>query len=68
VGFDGKVAIHPSQVPVIRAGYAPDAEQIAWARRVLDAARNNRGVFELDGKMIDMPVLRRAESILRLQR
>jgi citrate lyase subunit beta / citryl-CoA lyase len=66
VGFDAKVAIHPSQVPVIRAGYAPDAEQIAWARRVLDVARNSRGVFELDGKMIDVPVLRRAESILRL--
>jgi len=66
VGFDAKVAIHPSQIPVIRAGYAPDAEQIAWARRVLDAAHDSRGVFELDGKMIDMPVLRRAESILRL--
>lgn len=64
VGFDAKVAIHPSQIPVIRAGYAPDAEQIAWARRVLDAARTNRGVFELDGVMVDMPVLRRAEHIL----
>jgi citrate lyase subunit beta/citryl-CoA lyase len=66
VGFDAKVAIHPSQVPVIRAGYAPSQEQIAWARRVLDAAGNERGVFELDGKMIDMPVLRRAERILAI--
>jgi len=68
VGFDVKVAIHPSQVPVIRAGYAPNAEQIAWARRVLDAARSNAGVFELDGMMIDMPVLRRAERIVRSHR
>jgi citrate lyase subunit beta/citryl-CoA lyase len=66
VGFDAKVAIHPSQVPVIRAGYTPDAEQIAWARRVLGAASNSRGVFELDGKMIDLPVLRRAERILAM--
>lgn len=66
VGFDGKVAIHPSQIAVIRAAYAPAADQLDWARRVLAAARDARGVFELDGKMVDMPVLRRAEHILRL--
>jgi citrate lyase subunit beta/citryl-CoA lyase len=66
VGFDAKVAVHPTQVPVIRAGYAPDAGQIAWARRVLDVAADQRGVFELDGKMIDMPVLRRAERIIAM--
>jgi citrate lyase subunit beta/citryl-CoA lyase len=66
VGFDAKVAIHPSQVPVIRAGFTPDADQIAWARRVLAAAENQRGVFQLDGTMVDMPVLRRAQRILRL--
>ena len=66
VGFDAKVAIHPNQVPVIRAAYAPDPEQIAWARRVLAAAGSSRGVFKLDGKMIDMPVLRRAERILAM--
>jgi citrate lyase subunit beta / citryl-CoA lyase len=66
VGFDAKVAIHPSQVPVIRAGYAPSTDQIAWAQRVLDASTGQRGVFELDGKMIDMPVLRRAQRILTM--
>jgi citrate lyase subunit beta/citryl-CoA lyase len=66
VGFDAKVAIHPSQIPVIRAGYAPDAEQVEWARRVLAAAKDQRGVFELDGKMVDMPILRRAQHIVRL--
>ena len=66
VGFDAKVAIHPSQVPVIRAGYTPEPDQIAWARRVVAAARDNRGVFQLDGKMVDMPVLRRAQHIVRL--
>ena len=66
VGFDVKVAIHPSQVPVIRAGYAPEADQVDWARRVLAAAQDRRGVFELDGMMVDMPVLRRAQHIVRL--
>jgi citrate lyase subunit beta / citryl-CoA lyase len=66
VGFDAKVAIHPSQVPVIRAGYTPEPDQVEWARRVVAAARDNRGVFQLDGMMVDMPVLRRAQQIVRL--
>lgn len=66
VGFDAKVAIHPTQVAVIRAGYAPTEQQVAWAHRVLDVARSERGVFQLDGQMVDMPVLRRAERIVAL--
>jgi citrate lyase subunit beta/citryl-CoA lyase len=66
VGFDVKVALHPTQVAVIRASYTPHPEQVEWARRALDAAPNNRGAFALDGKMIDAPLLRRAEEILRL--
>jgi citrate lyase subunit beta/citryl-CoA lyase len=66
VGFDAKVAIHPSQVAVIRAGYAPTAEQVEWARQVLEAARDERGVFQYDGVMVDAPVLRRAERIVAL--
>jgi len=66
VGFDAKVAIHPSQVPVIRAGYTPEPDLLDWARRVMAAARDNRGVFQLDGMMVDMPVLRRAQQIVRL--
>ena len=64
VGFDAKVAIHPSQVAVIRAGYAPTAEQIEWARAVLARAADERGVFQHDGLMVDAPVLRRAERIV----
>ena len=66
VGFDAKVAIHPTQVAVIRAGYAPSEDQITWARAVLAAARNERGVFQFDGTMVDMPVLRSAERIVAL--
>jgi citrate lyase subunit beta/citryl-CoA lyase len=66
VGFDAKVAIHPTQVPVIRAGYAPTDEQVRWARHVLDMARSARGVFQFEGIMVDAPVLRRAERIVAL--
>jgi citrate lyase subunit beta/citryl-CoA lyase len=66
VGFDAKVAIHPTQVAVIRSAYAPSDDQIDWARRVLDTARSQRGVFQYEGIMVDAPVLRRAERIVSL--
>lgn len=66
VGFDGKVAIHPTQVAVIRQGYNPTEDQTEWARRVLEAARGERGVFAFEGQMVDMPVLRRAQRIVAL--
>lgn len=66
VGFDAKVAIHPTQVAVIRAAYTPTDDEIDWARRVLDTARSQRGVFQLEGIMVDAPVLRRAERIVSL--
>ena len=66
VGFDAKVAIHPSQLAVIRAGYEPTAEQAEWARHVLAAARDQRGAFQFAGIMVDAPVLRRAERIVQL--
>jgi citrate lyase subunit beta/citryl-CoA lyase len=66
VGFDAKVAIHPTQVAVIRAAYAPTDDQVDWARRVLDTARSQRGVFQYEGIMVDAPVLRRAERIVSL--
>ena len=66
VGFDAKVAIHPTQVPVIRAAYEPTAQQIEWARHVLAESRVRRGVFQFGGIMVDAPVLRRAERIVQL--
>ncbi|APA95500.1 HpcH/HpaI aldolase/citrate lyase family protein [Nocardia seriolae] len=65
VGFDAKVAIHPSQVPVIRTAYAPGAEEVSWARRLLAEAPNHRGVFTFEGRMVDMPVIRHAERIVQ---
>lgn len=65
VGFDAKVAIHPRQIPVIRAAFAPAAEDLAWARRVLDEVPRHRGVFAFEGRMVDAPVLRHAEQLVR---
>ncbi len=65
VGFDATVCIHPSQIPLVRNAYRPTDEQIDWARRVLAAAASERGVFAFEGQMVDSPVLRQAEAILR---
>ena len=65
VGFDATVCIHPTQIPVVRAAYRPDDEKLDWARRVLAAAQTERGVFAFEGQMIDSPVLKHAEMMMR---
>ncbi|MFF0632591.1 HpcH/HpaI aldolase/citrate lyase family protein [Nocardia sp. NPDC004151] len=65
IGFDAKVAIHPSQLPVIRTAYAPAATEVDWAQRLLVEAPNHRGVFTFEGRMVDMPVIRHAERIVQ---
>lgn len=66
LGYDGKMAVHPAQVPVINNAFAPTDEQIEWAERVLDARdeHEGEGVFRVDGEMIDTPLLSRAENVL----
>ncbi len=63
-GFAATACIHPSQVAVIRAGYAPTADEVAWAERVLAAAESNPGVFRFEGRMVDGPVLVQARTVL----
>jgi len=66
LGFGGKLCIHPRQVAQVNALFAPDDTEIAWARRVLDAAEAAGGAaVAVDGKMVDKPVMLRAETILR---
>ena len=66
LGYDGKIAIHPAQVPVMNDAFTPSDEQVAWARRVLDARADHEdgGVFRVDGEMIDAPLIARAENVL----
>lgn len=65
-GFTGMLAIHPSQIEAINAGFTPSAEQLVHARAVVEAfsANPGAGVLQLDGKMIDAPHLKAALSIL----
>ena len=65
-GFGAKLCIHPRQVDAVNRGFAPSADELAWARRVLDAAAaSGGGAVAVDGKMVDKPVLLRAEEMLR---
>ena len=65
MGFDGTVCIHPTQIPMVRNAYRPSGEKLDWARRVLAAAQTERGVFAFEGQMVDSPVLKHAEMLLR---
>lgn len=65
LGFGAKMCIHPAQIAAVRAALAPSDEEIAWAQRVLQAWHaSTGGALQLDGKMIDRPVVLKAERIL----
>ena len=65
-GFQGKIAIHPDQIPIINDAFTPKPEEIAFAKRVVDAFAANPGLgtVGIEGKMIDMPHLKQATKIL----
>ena len=66
-GFGAKLCIHPDQVAPVHAALGPGSDELAWARRVLDATRAaGGGVASLDGRMVDAPVVRLAERLLAL--
>ena len=65
LGFVGKAAIHPTQVPVIQAAFSPDPDEVAWAGRIVKAyGANAGGVLLVDGKLIERPVIASAQRIL----
>lgn len=65
LGFTAKLCIHPAQVDLVHAGLAPDADTLEWARRVVQASQAHGGAaFQLDGRMVDAPVLRSAQNLL----
>lgn len=67
-GFSGMLAIHPAQIDPINEAFMPSLADIEWARRVVElfAEQPERGVMQLDGKMIDRPHQVQAERILDL--
>jgi citrate lyase beta subunit len=67
-GFSGKQIIHPSQVAVVQEEFTPSEEAIEYARRIVEtfesSQREGKGAYALDGKMIDMPLLKNAQKVL----
>jgi citrate lyase subunit beta/citryl-CoA lyase len=68
LGFGGKTCIHPGQIATVNAVFAPTAAQLAWARKVVDAfaeaERQGLAALQLDGEMLDYPVVERARRLL----
>ncbi len=64
LGFGGKLCIHPRQVAVVNALFSPTAEELAWARSVVEAAAGG-GACVVNGRMVDKPVVERALQIVR---
>jgi citrate lyase subunit beta/citryl-CoA lyase/(S)-citramalyl-CoA lyase len=64
-GFTGKAVLHPSNVEVVNRAFTPTADQLAYARRVIDAFNQSAtGLVVLDGKLIEHPVIKQMEQIV----
>ena len=68
LGFDGKMCIHPAQVPIANEVFSPSEQEIAWASRVVDAyitaTGEGQGAIQIDGKMVDVASIRMAETTM----
>ena len=68
LGFRGKVCIHPAQVDIVNAVFAPGEDELARARRIVESytqgIAEGRGAVALDGEMIDLPVFERARLLI----
>ena len=68
LGFSGKQIIHPNQVPVVQEAFTPSDEAVQYARRIVEtfeaSQKEGKGAYSLDGKMIDMPLLKNAQKVL----
>ena len=68
MGFTGKHAIHPAQLDIINEVFSPAPDEIAYARRIMDAwdkaETEGRGSLALEGRMVDVPVVKRAQNLL----
>ena len=67
LGFTGKAAIHPDQIPVVNEIFSPSAEEIERARRIVAAFReSDTGLLVVDGELIELPVLRTMHRTLAI--
>lgn len=70
MGYTGKFAIHPAQIDIINETFSPNPEDVAYAQRVVaaweEAEAAGRGSLSIDGRMVDVPVVKRAQNLLAL--
>jgi len=70
LGFEGKGCIHPSQIPIVHKYFEPTPEEIEKAKKIVlafeDAQSNGYGVISIGSKMIDAPVVKRAQQTIRM--
>ena len=68
LGYEGKWAIHPSQIALANQVFTPSEAEVTKARRILEAmaeaARAGKGAVSLDGRLIDIASIRMAEALL----
>src|SRR5690606_36495193 len=65
MGFAGLLCIHPAQVKAVHEAFAPSDQERDWARRVLaEFERTGSAAFQVDGQMVDAPVIERARRIM----
>ena len=68
LGFSGKQIIHPAQVEPVQTAFTPNDEAVAFAKRIVETFESNqkegKGAYSLDGKMIDMPLVKNAQKVL----
>ncbi len=72
LGFSGKQVIHPAQVEPVQTAFTPDEAAIAHAKRIVDgfaaSQKEGKGAFALDGRMIDLPLVKNAQKVLERAR
>lgn len=70
IGFYGKMVIHPKHIEWVQEIYQPTVEQIEWSKKVVKKYEesNETGAFEMDGKLIDLPVYKQAKKVLSQER
>ncbi len=64
MGFGGMLAIHPNQLPEIHRAFLPSQVEVDWAERVISGSKKFGSVFQIDGKMVDAPVVKSAKRII----
>ena len=66
LGFSGKGSIHPKQIPILNEVFSPSADEVAHAKKIVDAFANaETGLVVVDGKLIEKPVLRSMHRTLK---